>query len=28
MLVRELEQAGARVGKRSNKDLNKGLTGR
>ena len=28
MLVRELEQAGARVGKRSNKDWNKGLTGR
>jgi len=26
MLVRELEQAGARAGKRSNKDWNKGLT--
>lgn len=26
MLVRELEQAGARIGKRSNKDWNKGLT--
>jgi hypothetical protein len=26
MLVRELAQAGVRVGKRSNKDWNKGLT--
>jgi hypothetical protein len=26
MLVRELEKAGARVGRRSNKDWNKGLT--